>query len=306
MDDTRSSATMVAAVSRIGTTVDGKYKLRSLLGVGGMGIVYEAEHLYLGRNVALKIIHPKYADTHDAVARFLNEARAAGTIGHRAIVQVLDAGFVDGTTPYLVMEKLEGETLAERITRRGGLRVAQAAMVLRELMRGLGAAHAKDIVHCDLKPPNVLLVGRKIDVGAVKILDFGISRISKQPQSKPGDVVMGTPLYMSPEQVKGAAVTASTDLFAAGVVTFEALTGRPPFDGGGGKVEVFVRILRDPPPPIVGAREQVPADLAALVMSLLAKAPEDRPTSAGDVVRTLDAMGIVPGVGPGIATDVKR
>lgn len=305
MDGTRSSATMVAAVSRVGTTVDGKYKLRSLLGVGGMGIVYEAEHLYLGRSVAVKIIHPRYADTHDAVARFLNEARAAGSIGHRAIVQVMDAGFVDGATPYLVMERLDGETLADRVTRRNGLRVAQAAMVLRELMRGLGAAHAKGIVHCDLKPPNVLLVGRKIDVGTVKILDFGISRISKQAPAKPGELVMGTPLYMSPEQVKGGVVTAAADLFAAGVVTFEALTGRPPFDGGG-KVEVFVHILRDPPPPLVGKREPVPDDFAQLVLSLLAKAPEDRPESANDVVRALDAMGIVPGVGPGMSTAVKR
>ena len=296
---------MVAAASRIGTTVDGKYKLRSLLGVGGMGIVYEAEHLFLGRSVALKIIHPRYADTHDAVSRFLNEARAAGTIGHRAIVQVMDAGFVDGTTPYLVMEKLEGETLADRILRRNGLRVVQAAMVLRELMRGLGAAHAKGIVHCDLKPPNVLLVGRKIDVGTVKILDFGISRITKQPKAKAAELVMGTPLYMSPEQVKGAEVTASTDLFGAGVVTYEALTGRPPFDGGG-KVEVFVHILRDPPPPLVGRREHVPDDFAELVLSLMAKSPDDRPASANDVVRAIDAMGIVPGAGPGLSTSVKR
>ncbi|MCC6647997.1 MAG: serine/threonine protein kinase [Polyangiaceae bacterium] len=305
MDGTRSSATMVAAVSRIGATVDGKYRLRSLLGVGGMGIVYEAEHLFLGRSVALKIIHPRYADTHDAVTRFLHEARAAGTIGHRAIVQVMDAGFVDGTTPYIVMEKLEGETLADRIVRRNGLRVPQAAMVLRELMRGLGAAHAKGIIHCDLKPANVLLVGRNIDVGTVKILDFGVARIASQQRDRAPEAVMGTQLYMSPEQVKGVAVTPASDLFAAGVVTFEALTGRPPF-GGGGKVEVFVHILRDPAPPLVGRREPVPDDLAALVSSLLAKSPDDRPASAGDVVRALDAMGIVSGVGPGASTATRR
>ena len=305
MDGTRSSATMVAAAARVGTNVDGKYKIRSILGVGGMGIVYEAEHLFLGRSVALKVIHPRYADTHDAVSRFLNEARAAGAIGHRAIVQVMDAGFLDGTTPYLVMEKLEGETLDERITRRNGVRVVQAAMMLREIMRGLGAAHAKGIVHCDLKPANVVLVGRKIAVGTVKVLDFGISRITKQPQAKQGESVMGTPLYMAPEQVKGAEVTSSTDLFAAGVVIYEALTGRPPFDGGG-KVEVFVHILRDPPPAIVGKRELVPHDFGDLVLSLMAKAPEDRPASANDVVKAIDAMGVVPGVGPGMSTSVKR
>ena len=290
-----NSRALAIAAQRLGTTVDGKYRIRAVLGLGGMGIVYEAEHLFLGRSVALKILHPRYADTQEAAARFLNEARAAGSIGHRAIVQVMDAGFLDGTTPYLVMERLEGEDLEHRIRRRKGLRVVQAAMVLREMMKGLAAAHAKDIVHCDLKPANVFLLDKHIDVGTVKILDFGISKVGEQQTSRTesGEHVLGTPQYMAPEQVQGGVVSPQTDLFAAGAVVYEALAARPVFPGEN-RVDLFVQILRDEPAPLVGNREPVPEAFTQLVLRLLSKSRRQRPASAADVVKAIDEMALLP------------
>jgi eukaryotic-like serine/threonine-protein kinase len=293
----RPSNLHATAARRIGMTVDGKYRLKSVLGVGGMGIVYEAEHLFLSRVVALKILHPRYADTQEGAARFLKEARAAGTIGHRAIVTVMDAGFLDGTTPYLVMEKLTGENLEARIARRGGLRVRQAAIVLREMMKGLVAAHSKGIVHCDLKPANVFLVDAKIDTSHVKILDFGISKMSAietmTARTDTGGHVLGTPQYMAPEQVQGGQVSDATDIYATGAVVYEALAGQPAF-GGPSRVDLFIKILRDAPPPLVGKREIVPPPLAALVHKMLSKRVADRPESARDVVDQLDMMAVLP------------
>jgi serine/threonine-protein kinase len=261
-----------------------------------MGLVYEAEHLFLGRSVALKILHPRYADTHTGAARFLKEARAAGSIGHRAIVQVMDAGFVDGTTPYLVMERLEGENLEQRIERRQGIRVRQASIALREIMKGLAAAHAKGIVHCDLKPANIFLIDRRFDVGTIKILDFGISKMaheSRSARTESGEHVLGTPQYMAPEQVQGGLVSPATDLFAAGAVIYEALSGASPF-AGKNRVDTFLKILRDDPPPLVGKREPVPTTFVALVDTLLRKDLRERPASAADVGKLLEDLGLVP------------
>ena len=226
----------------------------------------------------------------------MKEARAAGSIGHRAIVQVMDAGFVDGTTPYLVMERLEGENLEQRIIRRQGIRVRQASVALREIMKGLAAAHAKGIVHCDLKPANIFLIDRRFDVGTVKILDFGISKMaheSRSARTESGEHVLGTPQYMAPEQVQGGLVSPATDLFGAGAVIYEALSGASPF-AGKNRVDTFLKILRDDPPPLVGKREPVPTTLAALVETLLRKDPRERPSSAQDVGKLLEDLGLVP------------
>lgn len=296
---------IAAARQRLGTTVDGKYKLMSILGVGGMGIVYEAQHLYLGRSVALKVLHPRYEDAHDAAQRFLREARALGTVGNRAVVQVLDAGFFNTTTPYLVMERLHGENLKDRIRRRKALRVVQAATVLREMMKGLTAAHAKGIIHCDLKPENVFLVDGRIEAHSVKILDFGIARYCAEPSSTQSPdangaeahSVYGTAEYMAPEQILAAELDARTDVYAAGVVLFEALCGAPPFSPEPHNT-VFVRILKSQPPPLVGLRETVPPRFAELILSCLAKSPDARPQSAADVCRLLDAMKLAPSNAP--------
>jgi eukaryotic-like serine/threonine-protein kinase len=290
-----SQAALAAATQRLGSTVDGKYRLKSVLGIGGMGIVYEAEHLFLGRVVALKMLHPRYADTQQWADRFQQEARAAGSVAHRAIVQAMDAGFVDGTTPYLVMERLSGESLEQRIKRRGGIRVSQAALVLREIMKGLAAAHAKGIIHCDLKPANVFVVDRRVEVGGIKILDFGISRMGHAAiEHTPAGTsqVLGTPQYMAPEQVKGAELSQRTDLYGAGTVIYEALAARPPFEAPD-KASLFRAVIGTPVAPLVGKREAVPANLASLVLRLLAKSPDDRPPNAAAVLRLLEDTGLV-------------
>jgi serine/threonine-protein kinase len=260
-----------------------------------MGLVYEAEHLFLDRMVALKMLHPRYADTQRWATRFLREARAVGTIHHRSIVQVMDAGFVDGTTPYLVMERLAGENLEMRITRRGALRVWQAVVLLREVLRGLGAAHAKGVVHCDLKPANVFVVDRKIEAGHIKILDFGISKTGQDAmnaRTDSGEHVLGTPRYMAPEQIRGEEVTGQTDLFAVGVVAYEALAGAPPFNAGE-RTSIFVQVMNLPPPPLVGRREPVPESLVAFILRLLAKDPAARPASALAALQALDELGLL-------------
>jgi len=289
-----SPPSQLDARQRIGTTVDGKYRLRALIGVGGMGLVYEAEHLFLGREVALKMLHPRYADTQRWSALFLQEARTAGALTHRAIVQVIDAGFVDGTTPYLVMERLHGENLEARIKRRGGIRVPQAVQVLREVLRGLGAAHGKGIVHCDLKPSNIFVIDRNIEPGHLKILDFGISKTGQfamNARPDPGEQVLGTPFYMAPEQVRGHELTPQTDLYGLGAVLHEALSGAPPF-AQTRRADLFRAVVDTPPPPLVGRREPVPEGFRALIERLMAKDPSRRPATAAEALQELERLGL--------------
>ena len=293
------AAALATAMQRVGVTVDGKYRIVSVIGVGGMGVVYEAQHLFLDRAVALKVLHPRYEDAHDAAKRFLREARTLGRIGHRAIVTVLDGGFLDGTTPYLVMERLQGENLTQRIQRRKAVRLEQGLIVMREILKGLVAAHAKGIVHCDLKPENVFLVDRAIEAGTVKILDFGVARmIARDPAAidpEAGLRAYGTPEYMAPEQIVGGEIEARTDLYGVGAVIYEALTGRPPFAAATDvRASVFMRILREVPPRAVGLREPIPAAVAALIDRLLAKTVDLRPASAADALRVIDELGLVP------------
>jgi serine/threonine-protein kinase len=294
---------LAQATARVGQIIDAKYRITAVLALGGMGVVYQAEHQFLGRKVALKVLHPRYEDGHEAAKRFLREALTLGTIEHRAIVEVLDGGFVDGTTPYLVMEHLAGENLAQRIQRRKALRLVQAVTVLREMLKGLAAAHAKGVVHCDLKPENVFLVDHQIELGTVKLLDFGVARIvgnADMLQTESGVVdphrLYGTPEYMAPEQIVGEPLDARTDLYGAGVVIYESLTGQTPFGTRKDKRPVvFGRILRDRPPRLIGQREPVPAWLSSLVVDqLLAKHPQDRPESAQEVLRLLDDQRLVP------------
>jgi serine/threonine protein kinase len=296
-DPTAVAAAIRAAEQRIGVTVDGKYRITAVIGVGGRGVVYEAQHLFLDRTVALKVLHPRYEDAHDAAQRFLREAQALGRIGHRAIVTVLDGGFLDGTTPYLVMERLVGENLAYRIQRRKGLRVEQAATAMREVLKGLGAAHAKGIVHCDLKPENVFLVDRAITAGSIKLLDFGVAKMvaTKFDEEQLATHAYGTPEYMAPEQLTGGTIEPRTDLYGAGAVAYEALSGAPPFgQREKDRKPMFMRILRDKPASIVGVREAVPRALEAFIVRLLAKAPEDRPDSALAALEELDSMKLAP------------
>src|SRR5262245_26807962 len=230
-----------------GTQV-GAYRLLEQIGAGGMGAVWLAEHAMLGRRAAVKVLHKDYSARSEIVSRFFNEARAATAISDPGIVQIFDFGHHTDGTAYIVMELLEGETLDRRIRSRGPMQPTDALRVIRQVATSLAAAHARGIVHRDLKPENVFLVRDMEVVGGerAKILDFGIAKLQGDRQGWRTETaqVMGTPLYMSPEQCRGAGmVDHRTDIYSLGCVLFVLLTGRPPFiaEGAGELIAMHLR-----------------------------------------------------------------
>jgi serine/threonine-protein kinase len=264
----------------IGGLLDGKYLIERILGEGGMGAVYLAENTQIGRKVAIKVLHADFAGDDQVVARFRMEARAAAAIGHPGIVDVLDMGQTPDGAEFIVMERLDGETLAQRIRARGRLPSDEAVPIVIAVLDALGAAHDKGVIHRDLKPDNVFLVERPVRV--TKILDFGISKFQNAENlllTRTGSV-MGTPLYMSPEQARGAKdVTHLADLYAVGAILYEALGGRPPFTGSTYN-EVIANVLMEAHQPLGEVRPDLGADLCTIVDSLLSKNPGDRPQHA--------------------------
>ncbi|WP_272416898.1 serine/threonine-protein kinase [Polyangium jinanense] len=263
----------------VGHVIGDKYRVKALLGEGGMGAVYEAEHLAIGRIVAVKVLHPKHAQQADSVARLKHEARIAGSIGHPNICEIYDLGRLEDGTPYLVMERLIGETLDQRIKRDGALPERDVADVMHQVLSALTAAHAKAIIHRDLKPENVFLV-RKAGVPPIaKLLDFGISKTIDEDTSidltMPG-IVMGTPYYMAPEQARGdRGLDHRVDLWAAGVILYEALSGRRPFVARNYNA-LLVQILTSKHRSLSEVRPNITRGLERVVDKALAKMREDR------------------------------
>jgi serine/threonine-protein kinase len=274
-----------------GDTIDGKYRIVELLGEGGMGAVYEGENVRIHRRVAIKVLHAAVAAKADAVQRFEREAQAAGRIGSEHIVEVLDLGDLAGGGRYIVMEFLEGESLGERIRRRGRLDPHEIAGTLYQLLEGLGAAHEAGIVHRDLKPDNVFLVGSLAGRrDFVKILDFGVSKFAPGVESdwsatRTG-AVMGTPFYMSPEQARGQEVDARTDLYSAGVVAYQAVTGHVPFQAATFNELVFKIALESPEPAEV-ASPGLDAAFAALIQRAMSRDPAQRFQTAREMQAAL-------------------
>ncbi|TMK78385.1 MAG: serine/threonine protein kinase [Actinobacteria bacterium] len=250
-----------------------RYRLVRLIAAGGMGTVWEAHDVLLDRPVALKSMAEGLAADPEFVERFRREARAAGRLTHPNLARVYDFGD-DGGTPFLVMELIDGETLHDRIGREGPLPVADAALIARAIAAGLEAAHGAGIVHRDVKPANVMLDR----AGGVKITDFGIAAAASNTRLTQGSG-LGTATYASPEQTRGERVTAASDVYSLGVVTYEMLTGLPPFDGPS-PVAIALAHAEQEPQPIRAARPEVPAGVAAVVERALAKDPRDRPESA--------------------------
>lgn len=287
----------------IGRTVSDRYMVKGVLGEGGMGTVYEAEHLGLGRSVAIKVLSPTQAKKRVAVKRFQQEARAAGAIGHPNICEVYDLGLLDDGSPYLVMEKLVGSTLAERISREGGLPFDEIADVMIQVLSGLIAAHGKGIVHRDIKPENIFLARRVGCPPIVKILDFGVSKM--MPAFQGGDdqldltrtgMVMGTPYYMSPEQARGERnLDGRVDVYACGVMMYEAIVGKRPFLAPNYNA-LLLSIINTTPKPLHEARPATPAGLAAVVVRSMAKARDDRYPTANAVLRDIQALPVAAGL----------
>ena len=277
----------------------GNYHVVSQIGEGGMGVVYLARHVTLGRNAAVKVLRPELTANREIAARFFNEARAATAVRHAGIIEVFDFGFLEDRSAYIIMEFLEGESLAARI-RRGPLSISTALIVVRAIARALQAAHEHSIVHRDLKPDNVFLVPDADLPGGerIKLLDFGIAKLAsvgEASHTRTG-AVMGTPTYMAPEQCRGAgSVDHRADLYALGCVAYEMVCGTPPFvaEGVG---DLIASHLHFQPEPLRTRRLDVPVEVEALVLCLLQKDPQARPQSAGDVVQSIDRL-VAAGVG---------
>jgi serine/threonine protein kinase len=220
--------------SMLGKTVDGRYKLLSVLGEGGMGTVYEVQHTALNRSFAMKVLRRDVARDHELADRFTQEAKATAAVKHPNIVAITDFGRLDDETPYFVMELLSGETLADLIKRCGPLSPPRAARIVQQLAAGLRAAHEAGVVHRDLKPENVFLVGTPTAApdaaDDVRIVDFGAAKVAGAARLTKVGVVFGTPHYMSPEQASGQAVDHRADIYALGVIMYVMFTARVPFE----------------------------------------------------------------------------
>ncbi|MBI2893161.1 MAG: serine/threonine protein kinase [Deltaproteobacteria bacterium] len=278
-----SASTILGLVP--GDVVEGKYELVRRVGHGGMGTVWEARSVALGRAVALKFLHPEMAQKTNLVQRFLREARAAANVTHPAVVYVFDIGWVDGgKIPYFAMEYLEGKSLAGVLRASGPFEVGRAVWVVCRVLEALEAAHAKGVVHRDLKPENVFLVSQGAD-DIVKVLDFGISKVLGDTDAAltGTGVILGTPSYMSPEQVRCSRdVDARCDLYAVGAILYELLSGGPAF-AGGSFTEVVYKILNDPPRPLVTTRPGLDESLVRVIDRALKKDPDDRWPSAAEM-----------------------
>jgi serine/threonine-protein kinase len=264
----------------IGTTLPGGHHILDLVGVGGMGRVYRAEQALLGRTVAVKIVHPHLMADENSALRFLTEARAASQLNHPNSVSVYDFGRTDLGQPYLVMEFLRGKDLAQVAYEEGPLPFSRIADVLRQVLAALGEAHELGIVHRDLKPENVILQPLRRGGDFVKVVDFGLAKLRAEPQStsvtSPG-IVCGTPDYMAPEQGRGDVIDGRSDLYAVGVMLFQLLTGRLPFEAETPAQVVMMHLsIPAPDPRQVCPKRQIPANLAEVVKRALAKNPAQR------------------------------
>jgi serine/threonine protein kinase/Tfp pilus assembly protein PilF len=278
----------------IGQTIS-HYRILEQIGEGGMGVVYEAEDVRLGRRVAIKI--PSAApDSHNHHARFLREARSISALSHAHIATLFDYGETPDGRPFIVMELVNGRELGD-LMRAGELSLARAIEIIADVAEALGEAHRRGIIHRDIKPSNVIINER----GEVKVLDFGLAKLINEEAELDhnsvtlaglktrSDVMLGTPLYLSPEQAKAAPVDGRSDIFSLGALLYESITGRPAFSGAT-VVEIAAQVLHVTPPPPSQFNRLVPAELDRITLKALAKQPEDRYQQAEELIADLRAL----------------
>jgi eukaryotic-like serine/threonine-protein kinase len=280
----------------LGTILSGRYKLESRIGAGGMSTVYLALDETLQRQVAIKLMNREVTSESDQLERFRREARAVAQLSHPHVVGVIDAGEDEGR-PYIVFEYVEGETLKERIRRQGRLPIAEAVAYAIEIARALGAAHARHIVHRDVKPQNVLID----EEGSAKVTDFGIARTLDEDGLTADGRVLGTTDYVAPEQALGQDVTGQSDLYSLGIVLYEMLTGEVPFKGEG-QVAVAMKHVREMLPDVQSKRPEVSAALAAVVDRAAAKRQEDRYADDAELIADLEDVLAIETARAGTAT----
>ncbi|WP_051471110.1 Stk1 family PASTA domain-containing Ser/Thr kinase [Patulibacter minatonensis] len=271
-------------MNRVGQTIDGRYLVERRLGTGGMAEVYGCEDLQLGRHVALKVLHEQLAEDPDVVARFRRESQSAAGLQHPHIVSVFDRGDWDGI-PYMAMELVDGVTLKDVIRDQAPLDPIKTIDQISQVLDALRYAHKRGLVHRDIKPQNVL-VGPD---GDLKVADFGIARAVDDLQMTQTGMIVGTAHYLSPEQASGQPITPSADLYAVGVVLFEMLTGRMPFDGDQ-PVAIALKHVNEDPPALSIVNPEIPADLEYVVLKAMSKQPEDRFEDAEEFVAALQAV----------------
>ena len=269
---------MAVSDTLINTLFDGRYRILRKLGSGGMANVYLAEDEDLGRRVAIKILNDRYANDEDFIERFRREAKSAAALSHPNIVSIYDRGEAEGTY-YIAMEVIEGRSLKELILTRGPLPISNAVAYTLEILEALRFAHRHGIIHRDIKPHNILIGER------LKVTDFGIARAGASQMTEAGSI-MGTAQYLSPEQARGAPVTASSDLYSVGIVLYEMLTGKVPFNGDSA-IEIAMKHLNELPKPPSKIRPEIPEELDQVVLRALSKAPEDRYQSAEEFAEDL-------------------
>jgi tRNA A-37 threonylcarbamoyl transferase component Bud32 len=286
----------------IGSTLSGRYLVTKKIGQGGMGAVYEATHTLIGKRVAVKVLLEKYAQREAIVARLKQEAQLASSIGNEHIIDITDIGNTDDGRTFVVMEYLEGESLAECLSREHELPEQRILRIATQAASALAAAHAKGIVHRDIKPENLFLLKRK-DQDFVKVVDFGISKSLRA--SGPGEdeeaqrltqtgMVLGTPLYMSPEQARGDDdLDHRVDIYALGVIMYESVAGHVPFVGSN-YLSVISQVLNEVPKPLREIRPDVSEELEAIVAKAMAKNRNDRYRDADAMLEDLGALAADP------------
>ena len=273
--------------------IDRRYRIKRILGEGGMGTVYLGEHLRMGKKVAVKFLHTEFSDDDLTIKRFFREAEIIATLRHANIIDVLDVGVSDENEPYMVLEYLEGEDLATLIKRSGPLDLSAAIGVVTPVLNALATAHESGIIHRDLKPDNIFLVQPLKGEPIVKLIDFGISKLMNintlSTLTKEG-AFLGTPMYMSPEQIQAAEhVDHRSDLYSVGVIFYMILTGKLPFDANN-YPSLFMKILSETPIPPKDASPDFPTEVECIVMKLLRKEPKQRYQTADEVLADLKKL----------------
>lgn len=290
-----SDAAQIVGDAYVGTVLQGRYRILRKLGEGGMGAVYRAEVIDVGHTVAVKLLHDRLVGDEVAIQRFEREAQVTSRLNHPNSIAILDFGHTATGASFLVMEYLAGESLAD-VLHRERLSVRRAVHILQQILSVLETAHALSVVHRDLKPANIFLIQQGESEDHVKVLDFGIARLRRdagERMTRTG-MVCGTPEYMSPEQARGFDLDARSDLYAAGVVFYEMLTGRRPFEGKS-PAEIMSAQIADPviPPSERAPERGIPPSLDAIVLWALAKTPEERFPSAVEFRKVIDSWSAV-------------
>lgn len=294
----------------VGRRIADKYQVLSVLGTGGMGVVYLARHETMQTNVAIKMLRAQFAGDQTSVKRFTQEARAAGRLHHQNVITTYDHGFTPQGQPYIVMDCLQGTSLADEIKRLKGLPVDRVLHIFMQACDALDHAHKQGVIHRDLKPGNIMLINYEDDPDFVKVVDFGVAKImpmndqgiESQTLTQAGEVC-GSPVYMSPEQCVGQPLDRRADIYSMGIVLFEALTGRLPLIGKN-MVETMHKHLNEAPPTFQQVRPDlyIPERVEAVVRKALSKRPEDRQQTMAALRQELNFCVPRPGQNPNLRT----